>query len=134
MAYSAGDYQQKDYKTGLAFSDTLLPAAGSEYRRLTLEDTTGIWGQPGHLEVRYLLQSQKTDWPNYIAAQVIAPGVPSIVQEPSGRWLLFFDGFLPSNATLSCWQSVQHRSHVTAAVLCAVSCQYSGKRKRDSGY
>ena len=101
MAYSAGDYQQKDYKTGLAFSDTLLPVAGTEYRCITLEDTDGVWGQPNHLEVRYLLQLRKLNWPNYIASQVIAPGVPSVVQEPAGRWLLFFDGFLPSDAKLS---------------------------------
>ena len=101
MAYSAGDYQQKDYKTGLALSDTLLPAEGAEYRRITMEDTAGVWGQPDHLEVRYLLQSQKPEWPNYVASQIIAPGVPAIVQEADGRWLLFLDGFLPSNATLS---------------------------------
>jgi hypothetical protein len=47
--------------------------------------------------VRYLLQSQKADWPNYIADQVIGPGVPSIVREPSGRFLLFFDGFKPGD-------------------------------------
>ncbi|MGI4757241.1 MAG: hypothetical protein ACRYGF_10375 [Janthinobacterium lividum] len=33
MAYSAGDYQQKDYKTGLAYSDTLLPREGGQFRK-----------------------------------------------------------------------------------------------------
>jgi len=97
MAYSAGDYQQLDYKTGVAFSDTLLPEEGKTYRRVLQEDTNGVWGQPGHLEVHYLLQSQKSGWPNYIASQVIGPGVPSIVQEPSGQYYLYFDGFLPTN-------------------------------------
>jgi len=97
MTYSAGDFEQLDYKTGLAFSDTFLPDKGDQYRRILQEDTKDVWGQPGHLEVRYLLQSQKADWPNYIADQVIGPGVPSIVQEPSGRFLLFFDGFKPGD-------------------------------------
>jgi len=97
MAYSVGDYQQLDYKTGVAYSDTLLPKKGEGYRKIVVEDSAGVWGQAGHAEVRYLLQSQKQDWPNYIASQVIAPGVPSIVQEKDGRFLLFFDGFLPGD-------------------------------------
>jgi hypothetical protein len=55
MAYSAGDYQQLDYKTGVAYSDTLLPKKGEMYRKIVEEDRAGVWGQPGHLEVRYLL-------------------------------------------------------------------------------
>ena len=97
MAYSAGDYQQLDYKTGVAFSDTLLPQPGQTYRKILEEDTAGVWGQPDHLEVGYLLQSQKAGWPNYVASQVIGPGVPSIVREPSGQYLLYFDGFLPGD-------------------------------------
>jgi hypothetical protein len=101
MAYSAGDYQQLNYKTGLAFSDTLLPRPGESYRRILEEDTKDVWGQPDHQEVRYLMQSQKPDWPNYVASQVIAPGVPSIVQQPDGRYFLFFDGYLPGDAPQS---------------------------------
>jgi hypothetical protein len=97
MAYSAGDYQQKDYKTGIAYSDTLLPQPGHAWRKVLQEDTAGIWGQPHHLEVHYLMQSQQPNWPNYVANQVIAPGVPSIVLEPSGKYLLFFDGFAPGD-------------------------------------
>jgi hypothetical protein len=97
MTYSAGDFEQRDYKTGLAFSDTFLPENGGQYRKILQEDTAGVWGQPEHLEVRYLLQSQKAEWPNYVADQVIGPGVPSIVQEPTGRFLLFFDGFQPGD-------------------------------------
>jgi hypothetical protein len=101
MAYSTGDYQQLDYKTGLAYSDTLLPKTGEMYRRILLTDTNGVWGDAGHMEVRYLLQSDKQAWPNYVAKQVFAPGVPSIVQEPSGKFFLYFDGFLPSDAPKS---------------------------------
>jgi hypothetical protein len=97
MAYSAGDYQQLDYKAGVAFSDTLLPEPGETYRRILQQDSAGVWGSPEHLEVSYLLQSQKAAWPNYVANQVIAPGVPSVVAE-GGRYLLFFDGFVPTDA------------------------------------
>jgi hypothetical protein len=97
MTYSAGDYEQADYKTGLAFSDTFLPQDGHEYRRILQEDTADVWGQPGHLEVRYLLQSQQAQWPNYVASQVIGPGVPSIVRQPDGSFLLFFDGYTPGD-------------------------------------
>jgi hypothetical protein len=97
MAYSAGDYQQLDYKTGVAFSDRLLPRPGESYRRILQVDSAGVWGVPSHSEVLYLLQSQKAAWPNYVAGQVIAPGVPSIVEE-GGRYLLYFDGFLPTDA------------------------------------
>jgi hypothetical protein len=98
MAYSTGDYQQLDYKTGIAFSDTLLPKEGETYRRILQTDTEGVWGKAGHLEVRYLLQSEKQAWPNYVGTQVFAPGVPSVVEEPNGEYFLYFDGFLPSNA------------------------------------
>ena len=98
MAYSTGDYQQLDYKTGIAYSDTLLPKEGEMYRRILQTDTDGVWGKPGHPEVRYLLQSDKQAWPNYVGTQVFAPGVPSVVEEPNGEYFLYFDGFLPSNA------------------------------------
>jgi hypothetical protein len=68
------------------------------YRRILKEDTDGVWGRPGHKEVRYLLQSQQSDWPNYTAKQVLALSVPSIVQEPAGEYFLYFDGFLPDDA------------------------------------
>jgi hypothetical protein len=97
MLYSDGDFEQLDYKTGLAFSDTLLPQEGEQYRRILEQDTAGVWGQPGHPEVRYLLQSQKPAWPNYVGEQVIGPGVPSVVKEPGGRFLLFFDGYNPKD-------------------------------------
>jgi hypothetical protein len=98
MAYSTGDYQQLNYKTGIAYSDTFLPQPGDTYRRILQNDTDGVWGNAGHLEVRYLLQSQKEAWPNYAGGQVLAPGVPSVVEEPSGKYFLYFDGFLPGNA------------------------------------
>jgi hypothetical protein len=94
MAYSAGDYQQADYKTGIAYSDTLIPQAGQQYRKLIERDDAGVWGQPGQNEVHYVLQSQKPNWPDYVGDQVLAPGVPAIVQQPNGQYIMTFDGFL----------------------------------------
>ncbi len=59
LIYSTGAYQQVDYKAGVAWSDTLMPASGGRYRRVLKPDMQGIWGQPGRPEVRYLLQSQR---------------------------------------------------------------------------
>jgi hypothetical protein len=98
LAYSTGAFETAGYKAGVAWSDTLLPEPGKTYRKVLMEDTTGVWGQPNHLEVRYLLQSQEVDWPNYCGKQVLGPGVPSINQGPGGVWYLFFDGFDPNNA------------------------------------
>jgi hypothetical protein len=98
MAYSTGAYNESDYKTGLAWSDTLIPAKGSSYRRILMKDDKQEWaGKPGGYEVHYLLQSQIKDWPNYVADRVMAPGVPSVV-ESGGTWYLYFAGFLPSDA------------------------------------
>jgi hypothetical protein len=98
LAYSTGAYETAGYKAGIAWSDTLLPEPGRTYRKVLMKDTTGVWGKPGHMEVRYLLQSQEADWPNYCANQVLGPGMPSLNQGPDGAWYLFFGGFDPNNA------------------------------------
>lgn len=101
IAYSTGDFQEPDYKTGVAWSDTFLPVSGSTYQKILMEDTSGVWGQPDHLEVLYLLQAQLSSWPNDVASQVLAPGVPSIVQDStSGAWYLFFAAYDPTDAPL----------------------------------
>ena len=100
MAYSTGAYDQPDYKAGIAWSDTFLPPSGSYYRRVQKTDVTGVWGQPNHAEVQYLLQAQESAWPNYVASQVLSPGVPSIVTDSSGKYYLFFAGYAPSDAPI----------------------------------
>ncbi len=75
MAYPTGDFQENDDKTGVAWSDTFLPAPGKTYRKIFRPDPTGVWGKPG-LEVQYLLQSEKPAWPDDVASEVVAPGVP----------------------------------------------------------
>ncbi|MGH3856515.1 MAG: hypothetical protein ACRDR6_24110 [Pseudonocardiaceae bacterium] len=100
MAYSTGAYDEPDYKTGLAWSDTFLPDPGDSYRKITMPDTAGVWGKAGHPEVRYLLQSQEPHWPNDIGRTVVAPGVPAVIQDAQ-RWYLTFAGYLPSDAPVS---------------------------------
>jgi hypothetical protein len=96
MAYSTGDFEEPDYKTGVAWSDTFLPQPGATYKRVLQRDSAGVWGQPDHMEVRYLLQAEKCAWPNYVASQVLAPGVPSLVKDKEGAWYLYFAGYAPA--------------------------------------
>ncbi|RZJ91695.1 MAG: hypothetical protein EOO60_07660, partial [Hymenobacter sp.] len=98
MTYSDGGYNRPDYKAGIAWSDTFLPPSGSYYQRVQKIDTDGLWGQPNHAEVQYLLQSQIPQWPNYVADQVLSPGVPSIVSDTNGHYYLMFAGYDPSDA------------------------------------
>lgn len=77
MAYSVGAYNKTNYKLGIAWSDTFLPRSSSFYRKVLVPDPGGVWGNRKP-EVKYLLQSQKPNWPNYVAGKVVAPGVPSI--------------------------------------------------------
>ena len=110
MAYSTGDYEEPDYKAGVAWSDTLLPANGGSYKRVFKLDTAGVWRQPNHEEILYLLQSEKSAWPNYVYSQVFAPGVPSITQD-DGRWYLYFAGLLPSDAPIQPGTQLFEPSH-----------------------
>ncbi len=98
MAYSTGAYDEVAYKTAVAWSDTFLPSSGSTYKKVLKLDASGVWGQPNHLEVQYLLQSQQSDWPNNISTQVLSPGVPSFVHGLDGEWYLYFAGYDPSDA------------------------------------
>lgn len=98
IAYSTGTYDEADYKAGIAWSDTFLPKPGQTYRKVLQPDPGHVWGTAGGMEVRYLLQSEKPAWPNDVAAVVLAPGVPSILQAPDGAWRLVVAGYSPSNA------------------------------------
>lgn len=96
LFYATGAYREADYKTGVAWSDTLLPVAGGRYRKVVQLDPTNIWGS-GANEVRYLLQSHRAGWPNYTANSVFSPGVPSVAQSPTSVWTLFFAGYQPDD-------------------------------------
>jgi hypothetical protein len=98
MTYSDGSFNLPDYKSGIAWSDSFLPKTGTYYTRVQKVDTAGVWGQPNHAEVQYLLQAQMPQWPNYVADQVLAPGVPAIVSDANGNYYLTFAGYDPSDA------------------------------------
>ena len=97
IAYSTGYFSQPSYKAGIAWSDTFLPTPGTYYKRAQKVDVAGVWGVPDHVEVAYLLQSEHAQWPNYVASQVLAPGVPSVVADTSGNFHLFFAGYSPAD-------------------------------------
>lgn len=120
LVYSAGQYDKKTYKAAVAYSDTFLPAAGETYRKVTMPDPSGVWGNTND-EVVYLLQSQEQNWTGYVASQVVAPGVATVVPVgPNGSfwrawaprsrsgvatvapvgpgsWVLVFAGYAPND-------------------------------------
>jgi hypothetical protein len=94
MAYSTGDFEENDYKTGIAWSSTFLPRSGSTYAKLVIPDSSDVWHDPGHQDVAYLMQSERPRWPHFTGSQVLAPGVPSIVRAGSD-WYLIVAGYQP---------------------------------------
>ncbi len=97
LAYSTGYFNQSNYKAGLAWSDSFLPTPGTYYKRAQKIDVEGVWGVPNHAEVNYLIQAEQPQWPNYVAAEVLSPGVPTVVADTSGNYHLFFAGYNPSD-------------------------------------
>ncbi len=75
----------------------IFAAANTYYKRAQKIDVAGVWGAPNHAEVAYLLQAEQPQWPNYVASQVLSPGVPSVVADTSGNYHLFFAGYDPSD-------------------------------------
>ena len=100
MAYSAGAYNHKSYKIGIAYSDTFLPTDGQQYRKVLKENPSHLWNSKGEKEVYYLLQAdQNHDGWHYVGDQVLAPGVPTVAQiGPDNSWVLLFAGYDPQDA------------------------------------
>jgi|GEM_PF-1962202 hypothetical protein len=93
LLYSVGDYLRNNYKLGMAFSDSLIPARGQTYHKVKLPDPKRVWGASAHKEeIGYLLQSEKPQWPNYCGNLVVGPGLGSIVLVGNKPWL-FFHGY-----------------------------------------
>jgi hypothetical protein len=93
MAYSTGSYETPCYKVGIAWSDSLR----GTYKKVLMQDASNIWqNQAAEPEVLYLIQAQKSAWPNYVNSTVQGPGVPSLVEYPDGTWYLYFAGYDPS--------------------------------------
>ena len=101
MAYSTGSYLTAGYKAGVAWSDTLFPAAGHEYRKVLEPDYGNVWKNPSRIDVHYLIQSQKANWPNDTGNQVIGPGVNSFVQGPGGAWYMYFNAYNPHDMPMT---------------------------------
>jgi hypothetical protein len=100
LFYATGAYREADYKTGVAWSDTLIPIAGATYRKVVQPDPQNLWGS-GANEVRYLLQSQVATWPNYTANSLFSPGVPSVALSPISVWTMFFAGYDPADRAIA---------------------------------
>ena len=75
LFYSVGDFALNNYKLGAAYSDRLIPPDGKRYENSVRRDERKVWGeQPSPVEVVYVLQSQKRDWPNDCGGLVVGPG------------------------------------------------------------
>lgn len=108
MAYSVGAFNRTTYKLALAWSDTFL----GPYTKVTQVNPDSIWGTTGP-EVLYLLQSEQSNWPNYVANQVLSPGVPTVAQIGSGtndtNWVILFAGYDPSETESGGTYDAGHR-------------------------
>ena len=98
LIYSTGSYLTSGYKAGVAWSDGLLPSGqNGRYRKVLQPDPLGIWHSAGGKDVRYLVQSERPRWPNFIGSAVTGPGVAAAVRGPEGAWWLFLNGFAPGD-------------------------------------
>src|SRR5262249_34376875 len=78
--------------------DRLIPPDGARYQKVLRKDEHKVWGeQASPLEVVYVLQSQKKDWPNDCGDLVVGPGVGSVIFLEDGPWLLFH-GYGPTDS------------------------------------
>ena len=94
MLYSVGDFSERNYKLGVAYSDTLIPPPGETYRKVLIPDEKDLWKSGKGKEICYLLQSEHEDWPNYCGDRVIGPGSGCIVLSER-RPHLVFHGYDP---------------------------------------
>ncbi len=98
LLYSVGDFALGNYKLGVAYSDRLIPPDGRTYEKVLRRDGRRVWGeQDSPVEVVYVLQSQKRDWPNDCGDLVVGPGLGSVIFLDDRPWLLFH-GYRPTDA------------------------------------
>jgi hypothetical protein len=96
LLYSVGDFDDANYKLGAAFSDTLLPPPGQTYRKILAPDPANVWGNPAPGdEIRYLLQTEHPEWPNYCGEVINGPGIGNLVEVAPGSWILVFHARRP---------------------------------------
>lgn len=86
LLYSVGDFRRSNYKIGVAYADSMI----GRYEKVLVTDAGDVWrsSHPENKEVKYLIQSQKSDWYNY-QTSVVAPGVPSIILDGREYFLVF---------------------------------------------
>lgn len=103
LTYSVGDFRDypgvaNNYKIGVAYSDVLIPPQGEEYEKPLTVDPDNLWGNMHwegvreQAEICYLMQSQRSGWPNDCAEWVRGPGHGSILTIDGRHWL-FFHGY-----------------------------------------
>jgi hypothetical protein len=97
LLYSVGDFGANNYKLGAAFSDSLIPAPGTRYKKVLVPDVRSLWGNTDRLdEVCYLLQSEIPGWPNYCGGVVSGPGLGNIIRI-GGEHHLVFHAYRPGD-------------------------------------
>lgn len=97
LLYSVGDFTLGNYKLGMAFSETLIPAEGQTYRKALMPDPWNVWKNSEKLEeVCYLLQSEHKGWPNYCGHVVRGPGLGNIVKTRD-EYRVLFHGYRPDD-------------------------------------
>jgi hypothetical protein len=90
LSYSVGDFALDNYKCALAFADELVPTSPTQYAKTKMPDPANIWGNdPPREEVKYLLQTEKPQWPNFVGAQLCGPGHASLVEIRGAPHLVF---------------------------------------------
>jgi len=96
LIYSVGNFDNSNYKIGIAFSDQLIPPPGRTYQKVLIPDFKKIWGNENkENEVCYLLQTQLENWSNYCGHLMNGPGIGNILQLKDGRYFLIFHARRP---------------------------------------
>ena len=74
LLYSAGDFLLNNYKLGMAFSDTLIPAKGHMYHKVKIPDPKKVWGDKGSKEeIGYLFNRRSRNGPTTAGTSPPAP-------------------------------------------------------------
>ncbi|MEM2423936.1 MAG: family 43 glycosylhydrolase [Candidatus Bathyarchaeia archaeon] len=90
LLYSVGDFDDYNYKIGVAFSDSLIPPPGETYRKIIVPDPENVWGNVNKGgEILYLLQTENENWPNYVGEYMNGPGIGNIVKLDNQYFLIF---------------------------------------------
>ena len=90
MFYAVGDFARKNYKLGVAYSDTLIPAGGAKYKKPKSLDNNNAWSNPKPMnEVVYTLQTQIPGWFNYAGNILKGPGLGNLVKYKGSYYAVF---------------------------------------------